>query len=89
MAYEIRVHPEAQVQVDALPHAGALAFQELITFLQVTPWSGNPANREYPERPLRTASFGNGVGLATYLVLERQQLVDVVRVQWIDLNTHE
>ncbi len=89
MAYEVRVHPEAQDQVDALPRSGALAFQELITFLQVTPWSGNPANREHPERPMRTASFGDGAGLATYLVLEQQQLVDVVRVQWIDLNTDE
>lgn len=82
MTYEVRIQPEAQEQLDALPRSGALAFQELITFMQLTPWAGDSVDKDYPDRPLRTASFGDGAGLATYLVLEQQQLVDVVRVLW-------
>lgn len=47
-------------EVAALP-AGALpAHAELMTLLEVAPWSGDPYNLQRPDANMRTHTFGGG-----------------------------
>lgn len=84
MAYEIEIYPDAREQIHALP-AGALpALAEVMAMLELTPWNGSPLNEVNPDGAVRVVTFGpRGEGLATYLVLDGQQRVDVLRVIWI------
>lgn len=52
--------------------------------LEVAPWSGDSVNDAYPDAPVRTLPFGpTGQGLITYLVLEDQRRVDILKVLWL------
>ncbi len=70
-------------QIDALPHAALLGFAEALSVMKLVPWNGKPLNDTNPSGALRQLVFGpEGNGLVTYLVLEDQQQVDVLEVQW-------
>lgn len=83
MSYTVEVDPEAQKQIDALPHHAALALAEAVAVLELTPWSGHPIHTRNPKGPVRILPFGTA-GLATYLVLEDQRRVDLLRVVWAE-----
>lgn len=81
--YYVDTDPEAQDQVDALPRAALSAYAEARTFLEVSPWEGRSYNRRTPDVQMRTITFGTA-GLITYLILEDQQRVDILRVLWME-----
>ena len=83
MSYAVEVDPEAAEQLDALPHHAALALAEAVAVLELTPWSGEPINTRNPEGPVRMLAFGTA-GLVTYLVLEDQRRVDLLRIVWAE-----
>ena len=59
-------------------------FAELITFLELTPWAGQPYQPRNPGGSLRKMTFGpNGEALATYVILEEQRRIVVVSLIWI------
>jgi hypothetical protein len=68
--------------VEALPLLAALLLAEAFTILEIAPWSGDCLNDSNPNAPVRTIAFTNG--MVTYLILDDQQIVDVLDVQWID-----
>jgi hypothetical protein len=80
--YRLVVDAEADEQIDALPYEALLPLAELFDALTITPWNGDPIKGSNPDAPLRVWTFGSA-GLVTYLVLEDQQRVDVVRVVWV------
>ncbi|MGV9329013.1 hypothetical protein [Streptosporangium sandarakinum] len=54
---------------------------ELLTLLEVAPWSGQPYNPANPKANMLTHAFGER-GLATYMVLDEQREVYLVRIEW-------
>ncbi|MEV4144698.1 hypothetical protein AB0J40_13585 [Amycolatopsis sp. NPDC049691] len=83
MAYDIEVYPDVQDQIRALPKAALHALAEAIGVLELVPGKGDPYHRSNPESPMRNLAFGpHGEGLITYLILEDQNRVDLLRVLW-------
>lgn len=80
--YRLVVDAEADEQIDALPYEALLPLAELFDVLTITPWNGDSINESNPNAPLRAWAVGSA-GLLTYLILEDQQRVDVVRVVWV------
>lgn len=54
---------------------------DLFVLLETAPWSGEPYDSKNPRANMLTHPFGER-GLATYVVLERQGEVYVVRIEW-------
>jgi hypothetical protein len=82
--YRVETDSEAMLQIAALPDEALSCYAEVLTVLELTPWNGAPYHRANPEGALRHLVFGpKGEGLATYLVLENQLRVDVLRVHWL------
>lgn len=64
-----------------MPQAAKIAFDALLERLARDPWDVGPWKN--PEGNLRLAVFGeHGEGLATIVVLDRDERVGVVRVAW-------
>ncbi|UOZ08031.1 hypothetical protein [Amycolatopsis sp. WQ 127309] len=83
MAYDIEVYPEVQDQIRALPRHALPALAEAIAVLEIVPDKGDPYHRANPDGAMRNLVFGtHGEGLLTYLVLEDQNRVDLLRVLW-------
>jgi hypothetical protein len=82
--YSVETEAAALGEVAALP-AGALpAYAELMSLLELAPWSGNPYNLQRPDANMRTHTFAKeGRGLAIYLILEAERRVVILRVLWI------
>lgn len=80
--YRFLAVPEAEDQIAALPDKALEPFAELITVLEISPWSGRPFSRSKPEGNMRTMDFG-GHGFAVYVVLEDQREVHLVRLVWL------
>lgn len=60
-------------------------YAELVAFLELTPWSGEPYHPRNPEGGLRKMIFGpNSEALATYVILEQQRRVVVVSLVRLD-----
>lgn len=81
--YSVVTDDHVQHQVEALPHDALDSFAELRVVLEVNPWSGDSVNANNPDGPVRTLTFGHGLGLVTYLILEDQRRVDLLIVQWV------
>ncbi|MBN6057828.1 hypothetical protein JYK22_38250, partial [Nonomuraea sp. RK-328] len=64
-----------------LPDHALHPLAELFTFLETAPWSGAPYNSKNPRANMLTHPFGER-GLATYVVLDRQREVYLVRIEW-------
>jgi hypothetical protein len=81
--YSVEWEQPAREQAEALP-AGALpSYAELVTLLEIGPWSGEPYNSERPDASIRTHVFGgHAEGLVIYLILDDQRRVVVLRVIW-------
>jgi hypothetical protein len=83
VAYALDIDPDASAQMRALPYTAALALAEAMTVLRLTPWNGAPINENNPTGAVRQLVFGPaGEGLLTYLILDDQDRVDVLRLAW-------
>jgi hypothetical protein len=81
--YSVETETAAVAEVAALPAEASPAYAELMTLLEVAPWSGDPYNVQRPDTNMRTHTFaGDGRGLVIYLVLEADRRVAVLRVLW-------
>jgi hypothetical protein len=79
--YTLDTRGPVQDQIRSLPLDAVPEFDRLCEALETEPWDGDPYLVDKPESPMRTRTFGAG-GLATYLILEDQQRVDLLLVQW-------
>ena len=71
------------VQVAALPNDALASYAQVLGVLELVPWNGDPYKKDNPEGNLRQLIFGSGgEGFVTYLILEDQRLVDVLKVLW-------
>lgn len=73
------IHEIATLPLTALPH-----YAQAIGVLELTPWNGIPYNDAKPDGIMRSLLFGDGRGKVTYLILEDQRRVDVLKVMWFD-----
>lgn len=80
--YSVEWEDAAREQVRALPAEALAPFAEVVTLLQVGPWSGRPLRSENPDANILTHDFGD-YGIAEYLVVEDQRRVLVLSVIWI------
>lgn len=70
-------------QVAALPADALDAYAEVLEVLQLTPWNGRPQHEDNPEGAVRRWKFGvSQAGQVVYLILEEQQEVHLLLVQW-------
>lgn len=73
-------------QVAALPADALDAYAEVLEVLEVlqlTPWNGRPQHEDNPEGAVRRWKFGvSQAGQVVYLILEEQQEVHLLLVQW-------
>lgn len=82
--YRVTTDSESADQVSALPVEAFVGYLEVVRVLELTPWSGRPYNDADPDGVMRQWVFGPcGEGLVTYLILEDEQRVDVLRVHWM------
>jgi hypothetical protein len=81
--YRIVLDEETEAaQIEALPYEALARLAELLDVLSLAPWNGDPLNDANPDAPLRSWAFGRA-GLLTFLILEDQQRVDLIRVVWV------
>jgi hypothetical protein len=79
--YRLNLDPIAEDQINAVPQEALRPLAELLTLLEIAPWSGHPFNPANPRGNMLTHAFGE-LGLATYLVLEEQHEVYLLRIEW-------
>jgi hypothetical protein len=79
--YRLILDPVAEKQITAVPDEALSPLAELFTLLETAPWSGQPFNPANPRANMLTHTFGER-GLATYLVLEEQREVCLLRIEW-------
>lgn len=81
--YTVDAYSEAQEGIAALPTSALSDYAEVLDRLRDDPWSGRPYVDAEPVGNVRVLTFGpDSRGLITYLILEDQQRVVVLRVQW-------
>ncbi len=82
--YRVRTYPEARNAIASLPEIALAGYAEALGMMRLVPWSGESINKANPGGEVRQLVFGpEGRGMVTYLVLEDQQFVDVLEVQWV------
>ena len=82
------IRPDDQVvdQISALPPKALDPFAEVLALLEVAPHAGLLLNEAKPD-VLRDVLFGPDTqGKLTYLLLEDQREVHLLRLVWIDLD---
>ena len=80
-----RIIPDTAVseQVAALPAEALVSYAEVLEVLQLAPWNGRPQHPANPDAPVRRWAFGPGqAGHLVYLIVEEQQEVHLLLVQW-------
>jgi hypothetical protein len=80
--YRLITDPTAEEQIAALPSEALRPLAELFTLLETAPWSGQPFDTANPRGNMLTHAFGER-GLATYVVLDEQREVYLLRVSWL------
>jgi hypothetical protein len=81
--YSVDWEQDAVSQLSALPSGALPFFAELVTVLQVQPWSGDAYDRQRADANMCTHAVGkHGEGLVIYLILDDQRRVVVLRVLW-------
>jgi len=81
--YRIVPDPLVSEQVAALPTEALHDLAEVLSVLALTPWNGAPQHAANPDGPVRRWPFGVGqAGQVVYLILEDQQEVHLLLVQW-------
>lgn len=82
MSYTIEVDAEAQATIDVLPPALLDALGDVFSVLALVPWSAPSLDPDAnPDGAVRSIPLGRSAMLI-YLVLEREQRVDVLRIAW-------
>ncbi|MFF5262216.1 hypothetical protein ACFY4C_25040 [Actinomadura viridis] len=79
--YRLILDPVAEEQIVAVPDEALSPLAELFVLLETSPWSGQPFNPSNPRANMLTHAFGER-GLATYIVLDEQREVYLIRVEW-------
>ncbi|MET8141562.1 hypothetical protein ABZU32_14745 [Sphaerisporangium sp. NPDC005288] len=79
--YQLLLDPVAEDQIAMVPEEALRPLAELFTLLETAPWSGQPYNVANPKANMLTHTFGER-GLATYVVMEEQREVYLIRVEW-------
>jgi hypothetical protein len=79
--YRLSLDPIVEDQIKASPQEALRPLAELFTLLETAPWSGEPFNTANPRGNMLTHAFGE-LGLATYLVMEDQREVYLLRIEW-------
>jgi hypothetical protein len=83
--YRIVPDPATLPQVAALPAEALDDYAALLDVLGLTPWNGTPQHEDNPDGPVRRWAFGPGrAGQVVYLILEDEQEVHLLLVQWWD-----
>jgi hypothetical protein len=81
--YTVEPYPEAEEAIAALPQVARADYRDAVEVIRIVSWNGRPYVSTKPDGPMRQLVFGpGGYGMVTYLVLEDEQRVDVLRVQW-------
>jgi hypothetical protein len=71
-------------QTAALPVQALSAYAELLTTLEVSPWSGRPQHQANPDGAVRRWAFGpDAAGQLVYLIDEQAREVHLLVVQWL------
>jgi hypothetical protein len=81
--YRVDTDSEAMDQIAALPYEALPYYTQVIGVLELMPWNGIPYNKDKPDGIMRTLVFGEGRGTVTYLILEDQRRILVVKVMWL------
>ncbi|WP_061296666.1 hypothetical protein [Herbidospora cretacea] len=79
--FELILDPIAEDQIAALPEEALRPLADLFALLEVAPWSGQPYDPANLKANMLTHAFGER-GLATYVILDRQREVYLIRVEW-------
>ena len=79
--YRLSLDPIVEDQINAVPQEALRPLAELFALLETAPWSGEPFNPANPRGNMLTHAFGES-GLATYLVLDEQREVYLLRIEW-------
>jgi hypothetical protein len=85
MAYTLDLDPVVRAAVKAMPPNVLEAFAQALDVLRLVPERGKPLNKDNPDGGVYQLPFAKD-GLITYLLLEDQQRVDLLRVVWLDLG---
>jgi hypothetical protein len=80
--YRIDTDSAALDQIAALPVEALAHYVQVLGVLKLVPWNGMPYNERKPDGIMRTLPFGDGRGKVTYLIMEEQLRVDVLKVMW-------
>ena len=78
--YRIVLDEETEAQIEALPYEALAPLADLLDVLSLTPWNGDALDAN-PDAPLRSGLRSSRA--LTYLILEDQQRVDLIRVVWV------
>jgi hypothetical protein len=82
--YRLVVDPAVVEQTQALPDDALPAYAEVLPALEIAPWNGRPHHAGNPDGAVRAWLFGaNGAGQVVYLILEEQQEVHLLHLDWI------
>jgi hypothetical protein len=79
----VRTAHFGKLRIAALPSDAARRLAEVLQALELSPWSGTPVNGDSPKCNMLTWAFAEGRGMVTYVVLEPQREVYIVRVHWV------
>ncbi|MBG0813807.1 hypothetical protein [Planomonospora sp. ID82291] len=79
--YQVLLDPIAEGQIAELPEEALRPLEELLALLEIAPWSGQPYNPANPKANMLTHAFGER-GLATYIVLDEQREIYLIRIEW-------
>ncbi|GAA4909927.1 hypothetical protein EV188_101114 [Actinomycetospora succinea] len=81
--YRLVPDPVVREQVAALPVEALDAYAAVLDNLVQSPWSGEPQHGDNPDGAVRRQAFGpEDAGQLVYLILEGQQEVHLLLVQW-------
>ncbi|MGH3912838.1 MAG: hypothetical protein ACRDTC_05430 [Pseudonocardiaceae bacterium] len=80
--YRVTTDIESAEQVSALPVEAFAGYIAVVGVLELVPWNGRPYIDVDPDGRMRQWVFGpRSEGLVTYMILEDQQRVDVLKAQ--------
>lgn len=81
--YRLVPDPATIEQVAALPDGALDAYAGVLEVLRLSPWNGRAQHEANPDGAVRRWAFGVGqAGQVVHLILEEQQEVHLLLVQW-------
>ncbi|MBW0106073.1 hypothetical protein [Pseudonocardia sp. KRD291] len=83
--YQVVTDGEVNAQVNALPDGLLPHYAQVLDLLELAPWSSEPYTDAKPDGVMRRLAFGppGYTAQAIFLILEREQRVEVLRVLWL------